>query len=44
MTVRPCAFCGTLKPIELMAKDNKTLECVSCYTGKKKTNRKDKKQ
>jgi hypothetical protein len=43
MTVQPCSTCGTLKPTELLAKDAEALQCVSCYTGKKKTTRKDKK-
>jgi len=44
MTVQPCNTCGTLKPAELLAKDAEALQCVSCYTGKKKATRKDKKQ
>jgi hypothetical protein len=44
MTVQPCNTCGTLKRIDLMVKNNEALKCVSCYTGKKKTTRKEKKQ
>ena len=43
MIVKPCTSCGILKARELMVNDDEALQCVSCYTGKKKTNRKDKK-
>ena len=36
MTVQPCNTCGTLKPAELLAKNAEALQCVSCYTGKKR--------